>query len=105
MSFFLEGKNVSLFSTTVQHLAEYTHWRKWEGDLDILHEEEPFATQQDRVRRVNLIQNEGENSFFVSVLTKENELISMLEFYIINTEVYNLSSSYSFIILFSIYSQ
>ena len=90
MDFFLQGKKVLLTSTTPQHLAEYTHWRKWEGEFDILHEEESFASQQDRVRRINLLKNNTtDKSFYVSVLNTENELISLLEFYIFDSEVYS----------------
>lgn len=90
MEFFLIGKHVRIVDTTAQHLAEYTHWRKWEGSLDILHEEESFANQEDRVRRLHLIKNHiTDKSFYVSVVGPEDELISMLEFYILDSEIYS----------------
>lgn len=87
--FFLKGKMVSIIPTTSHHLAEYTSWHKWEGALDILSEEDSFANQNDRIRRLkHLNEDTFDNSYYLSVLTNERELISLLEFYLINTDAY-----------------
>lgn len=87
--FFLKGKLVSVIPTTNHHLAVYTSWHKWEGDLEILIEEEEFANQKDRTRRLKLISgNSDSNAFYLSVITPEEELISLLEMDIINTDLY-----------------
>ena len=87
--FFLKGKYVSIIPTTPHHLAEYTSWHKWEGDLSILQEEESFANQQDRARRLHLLKNDtDENSYYLSVIDTEEEIVSLLELYILHTELY-----------------
>ena len=87
--FFLKGKLVSIIPTTSHHLAVYTSWHKWEGDLGILVEEEEFANQKDRTRRIKLLsENSNTESFYLSVITTEKELISLLEIHIINSDLY-----------------
>ncbi len=89
LDFFLKGKMVSIIPTTMHHLAEYTSWHKWEGDLTILNEEDLFANQADRIRRIKLLKEDAiENVYYLSVLTREEELISLLEFYLINSDAY-----------------
>ncbi len=88
--FFLKGKLVTVLPTTNHHLVEYTNWHKWEGDLSILEEEGAFATQQDRIRRIKLLEKDTSDfSFFLSVINPETEeLLSLLELYIIDSELY-----------------
>lgn len=89
-NFFLKSKLVTVIPTTAHHLAEYTDWHKWEGDLTILEEEEAFANQKDRARRMHLLQHDtSDASFFLSILSAEDEeLISLLELYIVDSELY-----------------
>jgi RimJ/RimL family protein N-acetyltransferase len=72
-------------------LVDFTNWRKWEGKLDIFTEEEAFANQKERVRRLHLLKenkNDG-SSFFLSVFNIKNELISLLELYKIDLELFS----------------
>ena len=88
--FFLKGKLITIVPTNTHHLAKYTTWHKWEGDLNILEEEESFANQQDRTKRLKLIKSDlGDTSFYLSVIRLGNdELISLLELHILGSELY-----------------
>ena len=79
---------VSVIPTTLHHLAEYTNWHEWEGNFDILHEEGSFANQQDRVRRLQEIKKGKDSSFFLSIIKDNEELISLVELFIIDSDLY-----------------
>lgn len=76
-------------TTTVHHLANYTSWHRWEENDGIMIEEDAYANQKDRTRRVKLLDKQSPNSFYFSVLDSNSDLISLLEFYILESELYS----------------
>ena len=85
----IEGDQIYIVRTTIEHLSQYVSWRKWEGKLSLENEEEVFANQKERTRKIKLIKElKKEKELALSIFTKTNELVSLVELYLINTEIY-----------------
>ncbi|MHA2364199.1 MAG: hypothetical protein ACXAC7_09595 [Candidatus Hodarchaeales archaeon] len=82
----VEGEKSLIIRTTKKHLAQFTKWQRWEGHFGET-EGTPFATQNERVRRLKALENK--QGVCLSILNRRNnELTSLIELYEIKNEVY-----------------
>jgi len=85
----MQGEGVYIVRTTSEHLLQFLSWRKWEGKLDLTNEEESFAHQQERARKHRLINKiDHEKEIALSIFNKDDDLISLVELYLIETEIF-----------------
>lgn len=85
----IQGENIYIVRTTMEHLTQFLSWRQWEGNLELSQEETSFANQRERVRKVKRIKNlRKDTELALSIFTQDSELISLAELYLIEKEVY-----------------